>query len=113
MRTPADRSRPVTNQLFGFSSVVSENGSSDGSPFSSGARVEKVEPRGYEAAVQPEISASQGCYIIMGAADDSYDLDEIVRLSSTSATAAIWSSATETWAEFFPVPCPGIIDTSA
>ncbi len=56
--------------------VVADNGSTDGSQeiaMLMGARVVRVEARGYGNALMGGISASRGRYIIMGDADDSYD----------------------------------------
>jgi len=56
--------------------LIADNGSSDGSPSiaqQAGARVIHVEQRGYGAALLGGIQASQGKYIIMGDADQSYD----------------------------------------
>jgi len=56
--------------------VVADNGSTDGSQeiaMLMGARVVRVEARGYGNALMGGITASRGRYIIMGDADDSYD----------------------------------------
>ncbi len=56
--------------------LVADNGSTDGSQMIAeglGARVVKVEERGYGAALQGGIAAARGRYVIMGDADDSYD----------------------------------------
>jgi glycosyltransferase involved in cell wall biosynthesis len=57
--------------------VVADNGSTDGSQSiakAHGARVVHVDTRGYGAALASGIEAARGDYIIMGDADDSYDL---------------------------------------
>ena len=58
--------------------LISDNGSTDGSQEISrqlGARVvEQTTMRGYGAALNAGIAAARGRYIIMGDADDSYDL---------------------------------------
>lgn len=59
-----------------FEIVIADNGSSDGSPEIAerlGARVVRVERRGYGSALLAGITAARGRYIIMGDADDSYD----------------------------------------
>jgi glycosyltransferase involved in cell wall biosynthesis len=56
--------------------IVADNGSTDGSQKIAsdlGARVVPVAKKGYGNALQGGIEASQGRYIIMGDADDSYD----------------------------------------
>jgi len=60
--------------------VVADNGSTDGSQEiaeSHGARVVRVEQRGYGAALHAGITASRGRFIVMGDADDSYDFSEV------------------------------------
>jgi glycosyltransferase involved in cell wall biosynthesis len=62
--------------------VVADNGSTDGSiqiAEERGARVVQVPERGYGAALRAGIAASQGSYIIMGDADDSYDFTDVPR----------------------------------
>jgi hypothetical protein len=57
--------------------VVADNGSTDGSrelAHSAGARVVDVAEKGYGAALLGGIEAARGRYVIMGDADDSYDL---------------------------------------
>src|SRR6202050_5201641 len=54
--------------------IVADNGSTDGSigiAEKLGARVVRVEQRGYGAALRAGISAARGAFIIMGDADDS------------------------------------------
>jgi glycosyltransferase involved in cell wall biosynthesis len=60
--------------------VIADNGSTDGSreiAERAGARVARVEARGYGNALMGGIAASRGRYIIMGDADDSYDFGEL------------------------------------
>jgi glycosyltransferase involved in cell wall biosynthesis len=60
--------------------IVADNGSTDGSieiAESNGARVVRVQERGYGAALKAGIASSRGKYIIMGDADDSYDFSEV------------------------------------
>ena len=57
--------------------LVSDNGSADGSQAIAaklGARVIQAPTRGYGGALGDGIRAARGCYVIMGDADDSYDL---------------------------------------
>lgn len=61
--------------------IVADNGSSDRSreiAASQGARVICVEERGYGSAVRGGIDAARGIYIIMGDADESYDLENLM-----------------------------------
>ena len=63
--------------------IVADNGSTDDSPTIAsrmGARVIKVEVKGYGNALMAGIAGARGKYIIMGDADDSYDFLEIPRL---------------------------------
>jgi glycosyltransferase involved in cell wall biosynthesis len=60
--------------------VVADNGSTDGSQqlaTAKGARVVPVRDRGYGAALRHGILVARGRYIIMGDADDSYDLNHL------------------------------------
>jgi glycosyltransferase involved in cell wall biosynthesis len=62
--------------------IVADNGSTDGSQRIAeerGARVVAVSKRGYGAALRAGIAASQGRFIVMGDADDSYDFSEVPR----------------------------------
>jgi glycosyltransferase involved in cell wall biosynthesis len=64
--------------------LVADNGSTDGSEAlaeAAGARVARIERKGYGAALIGGIQAARGRYVIMADADDSYDfnaLDEFV-----------------------------------
>jgi hypothetical protein len=60
--------------------IVADNGSHDGSPEIArvhGARVIRVERKGYGSALQAGIAAARGRYVIMGDADDSYDFSQL------------------------------------
>jgi len=60
--------------------LVADNGSSDGSQAISaaaGARVVQTTTRGYGGALAGGIAAARGQYIIMGDADDSYNLGDL------------------------------------
>ena len=60
--------------------IVADNGSSDRSreiAVAHGARVVDVEMRGYGSALLSGIAASQGEFVIMGDADDTYDLADL------------------------------------
>jgi glycosyltransferase involved in cell wall biosynthesis len=60
--------------------IVADNGSTDDSPAIAermGARLLRVEARGYGSALMGGIQAARGRYVIMGDADGSYDFMEI------------------------------------
>jgi glycosyltransferase involved in cell wall biosynthesis len=60
--------------------VVADNGSTDGSQDiarAEGARVVDVPIRGYGAALTAGIADAEGEFVIMGDADDSYDLSNL------------------------------------
>ena len=60
--------------------IVADNGSTDGSQELAeklGARVVRVEARGYGNALHGGIAAARGRYVIMGDSDDSYDFSSI------------------------------------
>ena len=60
--------------------LVADNGSSDASPalaIQEGARVVRVQKKGYGAALLGGISHARGRYVIMGDADDSYDFENL------------------------------------
>lgn len=62
--------------------VVADNGSTDGSCEIAerlGARLVRVEARGYGNALMGGIAAARGRYVLMGDADDSYDFLELPR----------------------------------
>jgi glycosyltransferase involved in cell wall biosynthesis len=62
--------------------VVADNGSTDGSIEIAerlGARVVRVDARGYGSALRAGITAARGAFIVMGDADDSYDFSEVPR----------------------------------
>ncbi|HVF04485.1 MAG TPA: glycosyltransferase [Frankiaceae bacterium] len=62
--------------------IVADNGSTDGSPAiaeRAGARVVRVEERGYGAAIAGGMHAARGTYVVMADADDSYDLGDVPR----------------------------------
>ena len=61
--------------------IVADNGSTDGSQAIAtrlGARLVPVAARGYGNALMGGIAAAQGCFIIMGDADASYDFTDIM-----------------------------------
>lgn len=60
--------------------IVADNGSTDGSQelaLAAGAKVINVIERGYGNALMAGMQASNGTYIIMGDADDSYDFSDL------------------------------------
>jgi glycosyltransferase involved in cell wall biosynthesis len=60
--------------------IVADNGSTDGFPkiaMQVGARVIRVEPKGYGNALMCGVSQAKANFIIMGDADESYDFEEI------------------------------------
>jgi len=62
--------------------IIADNGSTDGSVDIAGrlgARVVKVQARGYGNALMGGIAAASGRFILMGDADDSYDFSHIPR----------------------------------
>jgi glycosyltransferase involved in cell wall biosynthesis len=62
--------------------VVADNGSTDGSieiAEKHGARVVRVQLKGYGHALRGGIEAARGRFIVMGDADDSYDFTELPR----------------------------------
>jgi glycosyltransferase involved in cell wall biosynthesis len=62
--------------------IVADNGSTDGSiqvTEKSGARVVRVQAKGYGSALRGGIQAAAGKWILMGDADDSYDFSEADR----------------------------------
>jgi cellulose synthase/poly-beta-1,6-N-acetylglucosamine synthase-like glycosyltransferase len=66
--------------------IVADNGSTDGSIETAeklGARVVRVEARGYGSALRAGIAAARGAFIVMGDADDSYDFGDVPRFVAT------------------------------
>ncbi|MGA2137425.1 MAG: glycosyltransferase [Verrucomicrobiia bacterium] len=62
--------------------VVADNGSTDGSVEIAeglGARVVRVQAKGYGNALTGGIASARGQFVIMGDADDSYDFSEVPR----------------------------------
>jgi len=62
--------------------IVADNGSTDGSPEIAeklGARVVRVQRKGYGSALMGGINAASGKYIVMGDADESYDFGHLPR----------------------------------
>lgn len=62
--------------------IVADNGSSDGSveiARAAGARVVRVQEKGYGSALMGGIEAADGEFIVIGDADDSYDFGECPR----------------------------------
>jgi len=60
--------------------IVADNGSTDGSQaiaLTLGARVLRVESRGYGNALRAGIAAAQGTFVVMGDSDDSYDFSAL------------------------------------
>jgi glycosyltransferase involved in cell wall biosynthesis len=60
--------------------LVADNGSDDGSPDVAealGARVIRVEEKGYGAALSAGIGSARGRYVVMGDADASYDFSNL------------------------------------
>jgi len=60
--------------------LVADNGSRDGSAdlgARAGARVVRIEERGYGAAIAGGVAAARGRYVIVGDADDSYDFSRL------------------------------------
>src|SRR5215469_5784981 len=60
--------------------IVADNGSTDSSVQiveRSRARLVRVASRGYGSALRAGVAASQGRYVIMGDADDSYDFSDL------------------------------------
>ncbi len=74
--------------------IVADNGSADGSQrlaVTAGARVVDVPERGYGSALLGGIQAAQGRYVIMGDADDRYDMSALMPFALTGcALAPIW-----------------------
>jgi glycosyltransferase involved in cell wall biosynthesis len=61
--------------------IVADNGSTDGSDriaLDQGARLVRVEEKGYGGALLGGCNAARGTYIIMGDADDSYDFTSLM-----------------------------------
>ena len=64
--------------------IVADNGSTDGSmqiAEERGARVVRVEERGYGSALRAGIAAARGPFIVMGDADDSDDFGEVPKFA--------------------------------
>jgi glycosyltransferase involved in cell wall biosynthesis len=62
--------------------IVADNGSTDGSPAIAncmGARLVRVEEKGYGNALMGGIKASRGKFVIMGDADNSYDFGDLFK----------------------------------
>jgi glycosyltransferase involved in cell wall biosynthesis len=60
--------------------IVADNGSTDGSQaiaLALGARVLRVESRGYGNALRAGIAAARGTFVVMGDSDDSYDFSAL------------------------------------
>jgi glycosyltransferase involved in cell wall biosynthesis len=60
--------------------LVADNGSNDGSPQlaeAAGARVVKVDGRGYGSAIMGGVEVAKGRFVIVGDADDTYDFGHL------------------------------------
>ena len=81
LATCIDKARGSMDRLGVCGEVlVADNGSKDGSielAERSGARVVRVEAKGYGNALRGGIAAARGKFILMGDADDSYDFSAI------------------------------------
>ncbi|HTL59594.1 MAG TPA: glycosyltransferase family 2 protein [Candidatus Limnocylindrales bacterium] len=65
--------------------IVADNGSTDASlaiAEEHGARIIRVEKKGYGSALMAGIESARGKYVIMGDADDSYDFSEIAKFAA-------------------------------
>ncbi len=72
----------IKNSNIAGEIIVADNGSTDSSIEIAerlGARVVRVKEKGYGNALMGGIEAARGKYVLMGDADDSYDLQEIPR----------------------------------
>jgi len=87
--------RFISRRRISAEILVADNGSTDGSQAIAaalGARVVRVENRGYGNALRAGIEEARGAYIIMGDADDSYDflaLDPFIDKLSAGADVVI------------------------
>jgi glycosyltransferase involved in cell wall biosynthesis len=75
--------RAIDSQHLAAEIIVADNGSTDGSQVLArelGAQVVDVPKRGYGNALIGGIAAARGRFVIMGDADDSYDLSAIAPL---------------------------------
>ena len=93
---------------------MADNGSTDGSQEIAremGARLVRVEPKGYGNALMGGISEARGRFIIMGDADDSYDFADILPFWKNSGRAMIWLWGIVSAAASPPGPCPCSIAT--
>jgi glycosyltransferase involved in cell wall biosynthesis len=75
-------SEPASAPALTYEIIIADNGSTDGSPdiaVENGARVVRVEQKGYGAALLGGITAARGKYVVMGDSDCSYDFGEIPR----------------------------------
>jgi glycosyltransferase involved in cell wall biosynthesis len=71
--------------------IVADNGSTDGSQdiaMSLGARVVRVQDKGYGSALRGGIAAARAEYVLMGDADDSYDFGHLDRFMEALAAGA-------------------------